>query len=88
MRRKLFRSTRYIEQIEAIPEGFSRTQERITRLEESLQDNCEGYPGVIGMPMQYIRIVGFSEVAPLIIYFNYDDQNVVMLRAELQIDLE
>jgi len=38
--------------------------------------------------MHYVRIVPFPGVAPLLIYFHYDDETVVMLRAELQIDIE
>ena len=86
--REIFRVERYIEQLKAVPAHFNRTAERIERLETSLQEDCEGYPGVIGMDLFYIRLVPFPAVAPLSIFFRFDDKTVYMLRADLPPELQ
>jgi hypothetical protein len=87
--RTIFRSPIYVEQVKNIPEQFSRTRERLEKLEEELQKSCDGYPGVVGKDMNYWRIVGgFRGVAPTLVFFHYDDERIVMLKATLQINVE
>jgi hypothetical protein len=81
--RDLKTTTRFDAGLESMRGDYPRIDFALDNIKPSIQDRPETFSVVIGQPFSVAKLIAFEGVPDATICFRYDDQEVVLMRIDL-----